>query len=183
MECWKGVAWMLGTAVVLSACFPSVRTPESIYGAAAAIPSDLSEEDGEADRLEQLVLYAARTRRLPPPGLQSEYAAAREAHQRAPDSYTRLRLAILIGSPNAPFRDDISARELLYAAARDASTDGATRGLAALWLHDLDERIALERALDEQRRQRQALQQKLEQLRTIEEEIDRRPTTPIVPSR
>ncbi len=184
MECWKGIASALGAAIVLSACLPPAMRSAAAPAVEAVIPARTSDDDsgGGADLLEQLIVYAERARRLPPLGLEADYVAVREAYRLAPDSFTRLKLAVLVSAPRVPFRDDEWARELLHAAAQDANAAGTTRALAALWLRELEERIALERALEDERRQRQALQRKLEQLKTIEEEIDRRQAPAVVPS-
>lgn len=172
---------MLGAALLLSACFPYAPKPGSAYPRAAAVGGQAGDSRGEGKDLDHLILYVERTRRLAPAGLESEYAAARAEHRRAPDSFTRLKLGLLLSSPRVSFRDYAFARQLLHAATKDADAEPTTRAAAALWLHELEERIALERSLEEERRQRQTLQRKLDQLKTIEEEIDRRPATPVVP--
>lgn len=187
MQSGKGLACALGAAIVVSACAGYARTTAS--PAAAPAPSAPAAADPLAgstlipsnEELERLIAYASRVRFLSPVVLRSELAAAQDEHRGAPSAFTRLKLAALISARQAPFRDDLRAREFVLAA--EAGADGAMRDLAALWLQQLDERIALERALEDERRQRQTAQKKLEQLKTIEEEIDRRPSTPVVPSR
>lgn len=178
MQYRKGIAPFVTTLFMLSACAP--LPPRS----GPAYPPPPARDDVRSARaydLEYLVLYGESMRRLPPAQLESEYAAAREEHRRAPNSVTRLKLALLASSRGAPFRDDSWARQLLHATAQDPHADEAVRAAAALWLHELEQRLVLERALEDERRQRQTLERKLEQLKTIEEEIDRRPPTPGVP--
>lgn len=182
MHSRKGIAGAIGITLLVSACASSSRVTRSVPPPATPPHTPVvAAKAAQEDALAHLIVYAARTHSLPPPVLRSEYAVAREAYRRAPGVYTRLRLAALMSCKRAPFRDDRRARELLTEAADDAGADETVRGLAALWLQDLEERMALERALDNERRERQALQRKLEQLKVIEEEIDRRPSLPVVP--
>lgn len=188
MERWKGIAPVVCTAFLLSACLSYTPRSESTSPPAETVPDAASKasDQGARDRLddlEHLIIYAERLRRLPPAGLESEHVAVRAEQGRAPEPLTRLKLALLLSSSRVTFRDYASALELLGAVAKDAAAGPIMRAVAALWLHELEERLALERLLEDERRQRQTLERKLEQLKTIEEEIDRRPTTPVVPPR
>jgi hypothetical protein len=184
-------------ALVIGACASPRETVEPI-AATPAVPAPpaypleparsiiIEPEAGlsPADRLEQMLAYAEKVRGMTPAPLEAEYARAREEHRRSPSAYSRLRLAVLLGCRRAPFYDEVQARDLLGQVARSREPDTAgMRSLAGLWLHEREERAAVERALEEERRQRAALQKKLEQLKTMEEEFDRRPPTPVIPSR
>lgn len=183
MHCRKGIASVIGIAVFVSACASSSRIiqPAPPGPDARVRPADREATIVQEDPVERLIVYGAQTHSFPPPVLRSEYMVAQEEHRRAPGAYTRLRLASLLSCTRAPFRDDRRARELLAEAAGDAGAAEPVRSLATLWLRGLEERMALERALEDERRRRQALQNKLEQLKVIEEEIDRRPAMPVVP--
>lgn len=185
MQSGKGLACALGAAMVVSACAGYARTaaspPSPPRAQTAADPRPRNVAVASSEELGRLIAYASRLRFFSPVVLRSELAAAQKQHRDAPSAYTQLKLAALISAHRAPFRDDLRAREYLVAA--EAGAHGAMRDLAALWLQQLDERIALERALHDERRARHTAQKKLEQLKTIEEEIDRRPSTPVVPSR
>jgi len=84
-----------------------------------------------------------------------------------PSPDNRMRLALLLTLPTAPFRNDARARDLL------AGATGYPE-LARWLVMSIDERRALEEVAEEERRRRQALQAKLNQLKAIEEEMDRR---------
>lgn len=160
----------------------AVVAPSPVPAPPLETESRIGTEVGIDERLELLLAYAERVRGLTPAPLEAEYAQAREQHRRAPDAYSRLKLALLLGCRRAPFYDEVQARELLGQVARNGNTPGL-RSLAGLWLHEREERAVLERALEDERRQRVALQKKLEQLKTMEEEFDRRRPAPMIPSR
>jgi len=180
MQCWKGIACALGAAVILSACaapraVSEARTP----GPPAYAPSAAS----AVDPLSELINFADRVRRLPPAHQRWEIEIAREAYRQSPDALTRLKLAVLLASASPGLRDEARAQALLRATAQDASATQSMRAVASLWLEDMMQREALEQALEEERRQRVALQHKMEQLKSIEEEMDRRAVPPVVPAR
>ena len=188
MEGCNGIALLVGTLLFLSACAPFSRTSTSVSppspAVAAAEPAPLPDQDepkpADLQRLERLLAYAARIRSFTGDRLKTEYAAVRAAERRQASPEGRVRLAILLAHPRAPFRDDARARRLLRQAARERSAIG---DLARLLHREADQRAGLERALAHERDRRAELQQKLEQLKTIEQEIDRRAPTPVVPER
>lgn len=186
MEGCNGIALLMGTLLFLSACAPFSRTSTSVSSSAPAVravePAPLPDQSKAADaqRLERLLAYAARSRSFTSDRLAAEYAAVRAAERRQASPEGRVRLAILLAHPRAPFRDDTRARKLLRQAARERSAIG---DLARLLHREADQRAGLERALVRERARRAELQQKLEQLKTIEQEIDRRAPTPVVPER
>jgi hypothetical protein len=133
---------------------------------------------------ESVLAYSERARLLPEAALVQEYARLRQGYASRPNAADRVKLAVLLSLRHAPFRDDAQARGLLLQAASDSSYNvDEYRTLAALLLAVLDERREMERALEDERRQRAELAKKLKQLRAIEEEIDRRTPAPMIPSR
>ncbi|HEY8554222.1 MAG TPA: hypothetical protein VIL43_06765 [Burkholderiales bacterium] len=178
MQCWKGIACAIGAAVVLSACAAPRAVPEAPAPDVHALGGALA-----VDPLSELISFAERVRKLPPARQQWEIEIAREAYSQSPDALTRLKLAVLLASAPPGLRDTARARALLRATAQDASATQSMRAVASLWLEDMAQREALEQALEEERRQRLALQQKMEQLKSIEEEMDRRAVPPVVPTR
>lgn len=179
MEGSKGIGLAASAAALLCACVSysttTDRTPAPVDAAPAPAVCD--------DALAGVLRYAGRVRELPAAQQEAEYAERREAYLHAADPLTRLQLAALLSLPGVRFRDPERARLLLQAGANDASAIPPLRHLAALWLHELEHRTALERALAEERRDRQQLQRRLDQLKTIEEELHRRQTPPVVPAR
>lgn len=124
-----------------------------------------------------LLRYAEHIRALPLATLQHEYTEAEQQFASAPTPDNRLRLAMLLSLPSAPFRNDARARQLLTPAVQSAA------GYAEFthWLLvTIDERRALEEVVEEERRRRQALRAKLDQLKAIEEDMDRRMQPPVI---
>lgn len=184
MDGWRGIALLAGVLLLACACAPYTRTAASPSPAPdVAEPQTTPVPKAQAHaadprRLERLLAYAARSRSFTPERLKSEYAALRAAGGDGPDA--RIRLAILLAHPRAPFRDDARARRLLRQAARERTGVG---DLARLLQREVDHRVGLERALARERARRVELQRKLEQLKTIEQEIERRTPAPVVPER
>jgi hypothetical protein len=118
--------------------------------------------------------YFSRTRQRPARELRTEYDAVRKAFANSRSDYDRIRLALLLGLPNAPFNDDGQALELLEPLARDSGNE--YNGLAQL----------VATLLAEQRRRTQqatALQQKLDRIKSLEKEMQQRAATPESKSR
>lgn len=186
MEGCKGAALLVGTALfAFSGCAPYSRTSTAAAPPAAAIvvapaPSEVGEHGAPDPRVKRLLAYAARSRSFSPQRLQAEYAAASEAEHARPNAEARIRLAILLTHPRAPFRDDARARRLLHEAADARAGIG---DLARLLDAAVDQRADLEGALARERSRRAELQHKLEQLKTIEQEIDRRAPAAVVRER
>lgn len=146
--------------------------------------ADLEAGNNVSGSVERLIDYAQQVSVLAPALLQKEYLAAEQRFGSEPGAPSRIRLAILLAARQAPFRNDARARELLRQAASDTGNNAAPyRGLAALLLMGLEERTMLERVLIDERRERQALRRKLDELKAIDEEIERRPTPPRVSPR
>ena len=88
---------------------------------------------------------------------------------------------MLLSRAGTSFRDDKQAQALLKQVIRDPRHNSRKfHGLASFLVVMLDDRERLEQALAEERTQRQELQRKLEQLKVIERDFDRRiPAEPI----
>lgn len=174
------VCAIIVAAMSLSACAPlrhDISTPP-------IVEVKIDQEQFTSDELQALIGYTESVRLLSVADLLSEYTRVERGYAKAASAADRIKLATLLSLRHAPFRDDARARGLLLQAISDSSYNAsAYRRLAGLLLVGLDERRELERALDEERRQRQALGKKLEQLRTIEEEIDRRRMPPAITPR
>jgi len=144
-----------------------------------ALPPSLSSETTS------LLVYANTLGSWPRNRVRAELARLEKARcPESPDSPDCLRLAMLLGLTGAPERDDARARTLLtsYLAARPAGAEpDGERELAALLLATLDDRRRqtrelrnAEAALARERSERRTLQQQLDQLKAIEESINRR---------
>lgn len=113
--------------------------------------------------------YFARIRHRPVRELRLEYDSLRKAFADSKSNHDRVRLALLLSLPAAPFHDEAQALELLEPLTRDATNE--YQALAQL----------LATMLNEQRRlnsQTLALQQKLERIKALEKELQQRAATP-----
>lgn len=180
----RGLVYIMGM-ILLSACasprevVTTERTAPLPAPAAAALDAV-----ADAEPVERLIVYAERIRWFAPSTLEAERAAAERDLRREADAYHRLKLALLLSLRRAPFRDDTRARDLLSRAAKETGAKNQPiRSFAMFLLQELDDRWAGERALEEERRQRQILQKKLDQLKAIEEEMDRRVLPGVTPPR
>ena len=181
---WKGIGCVAAAALAFSACASRPGSHVSADAAPtqpSAAPAAAFDQAGDA--LDEVLAYTAELGLLSPTALRAEYALVRREHERATTPATALKLAVLLNQRGTPFFDGPKARELLLYAADVTRGDVPTRHLARLLLRQWEETAAIERSLVEERARRQTLEKKLEQLKTIEEEIDRRPATPVVPSR
>ncbi|MBI3897095.1 MAG: hypothetical protein HY308_02230 [Gammaproteobacteria bacterium] len=137
-----------------------------------------------ANDLEALMSYTATLQLLSSDELRREYERVEANYNKDENITDRLKLAALLSVRHAEFRNDTRARDLLLQSVGDGDYDSQLyRSLAALLLVMLDERRTLEHSVEDERRQRQALSKKLEQLRAIEEEIDRRTSPPVITPR
>jgi hypothetical protein len=177
MEFWRGHAFIMGMVLLLSAC-------ASTRSATPPPPRAILEPAAADNPSERLMIYGERLRWLAPSSLDAERAAAEEDYRRDPSAFNRLRLALLLALRRAPFRDDMRARDLLSQAATERGSSNQPLRSFAMWLlQDFDDRWAAERALDEERRQRLTLQKKLDQLKAVEEDMDRRASPSVVTPR
>lgn len=113
--------------------------------------------------------YFARIRHRSVRELRLEYDSLRKAFADSKSHHDRVRLALLLSLPAAPFHDEAQALELLEPLTRDATNE--YQALAQL----------LATMLNEQRRlsnQTLALQQKLERIKALEKELQQRAATP-----
>lgn len=179
----KGLVGAMGAVLLLSAC-ASAPTRTSTAAPVAPAPSQVIASADDMTPAERLVVYAESIRWFAPSALETERLAAEQDYRRDPSAFNRVRLATILTLRRAPFRDDTRARELLSQAAKEpGAKNQPIRSFAMMLLQDLDDRWAGERAIDDERRQRLLLQKKLDQLKAVEEEMDRRAPPAVVPPR
>jgi hypothetical protein len=106
-----------------------------------------------------LMGYYQGLKSLSAPDLAREHETARQALARARTDYNRVRYAMVLALPNAAFTDETRALETLEPVVKN--TGGSLQPLAALLSSQLQERKRLDANA-------QALQQKLDALRSLE---------------
>ncbi|MFL6624142.1 MAG: hypothetical protein ACJ8J7_09265 [Sulfurifustaceae bacterium] len=180
----RRLVFIMAMAMFLSGCAGQRPTSTTTWNAEPPLRAADPEREAavtQASNVERLVVYADRLRWIAPPMLDTERASAEIALGHAPTAVNKVKLALVLMLRRAPFRDDTRARELLSQAAKDPGPDGQPmRSLATWLLQELDDRWAGERQLEEERRQRALLQRKVDQLKALEEEMDRRSAPPPV---
>jgi len=115
-----------------------------------------------ASEAESLLIYYQHVKKLAGPDLGREHETARQAYTRSRSDFNRVRYAMVLSLPGAPFADEARALEMLDPVAK--SPDGRLGGLAALLLSQLQERKRLDASA-------QGLQQKLDALRSLERSL------------
>lgn len=153
-------ARLIATALVaglLSGCgtLRDVESQQSAPWVQAEVPRPASDA-------ESLLLYFQHIRKLGGPELGREHESARQAYTRSRSDFNRVRYAMVLSLPGAPFADEARALEMLEPVSR--SPDGRLGGLAALLASQLQERKRLDAGA-------QGLQQKLDALRSLERSL------------
>jgi hypothetical protein len=112
-------------------------------------------------------------------GLQQEFTRAQDAAANRRQPGDRIRLAMLLGLPRAPFKNYEQSLTLFDDVIRDpAGRDDAVKALLAAFSamvlelkRQSDQYQKLDAKLKEERKQRELLQQKLDELTTIEQKL------------
>lgn len=139
--------------------------------AAPRIPPDIR----SVSSVEALVRYGALLRSIPADALEREYTQVAEMLAHDASAPNRIRMALLLSLPGASFQDDPRARGYLKKVIDDAGYNASQyHGIARFLAAMLDDRKQLEGAVADERRQRQELQQKLDQLKAIEQDTGAR---------
>lgn len=112
-----------------------------------------------ASEVESLLLYYQHARKLAGAELGKEHETARQAYARTRSDFNRMRFAMMLSLPGAPFGDEARALELLDPVAKNPN--GRLNDLAQLLISQLQERKRLDANA-------QGLQQKLDALRSLE---------------
>jgi cellulose biosynthesis protein BcsQ len=141
---------------------------------------------GQSAEAGELLAYNQRIRSLSPEELNSEYAIATQALTRQKSDANRLRIVLLLTQPNASFRDDTRAAALIdEVLANRPAENSAMKALAQLLGAMVNERRRqedryqkLNQKLGDEEKRADALQQKLEALKTIEKNLINREQAP-----
>lgn len=173
------IEYLMVSACLAGAIAGCAATPPRTSGAVARPEPAAAKPAAGPETVDELLLYGHRLEALPSQALTEEYARAAGALAEDPSAANRIRVALLLSRPGTSFRDDKRAQALLKQVTADARYPARRyHGLASFLALTLDDRQRVEAALAEERRQRQDLQNKLEQLKAIELEL-RIPAEPI----
>jgi hypothetical protein len=126
----------------------------------------LPQRDAGRTPVEDLLAYYHRISVATPEMQRREFTEATTAQERAPDNGTRLRLALTLMLPGAPWRDDARAAQLLAAVElpeKDANV-AAQRDFVVL----------LEKMLQGRREEQKKCEQKLDALRDDRRKLEQR---------
>jgi hypothetical protein len=174
--CRGGRLALFLAAVLLASCQSLSTGPSAVDASTSAARSPNTQND-----LRGLVEFAAWLHRLPPERLAqvTPELADKAAVPGAPAD--RLRLALLFGLPDTPFSDAQEARRLFKEIlANTADNKDGIAEFVRLLLAELNVRTQLHDTLvtqvEEERDARKQLQHKLDELKTIEEQLAKRDT-------
>ena len=162
--------FILLCAVATSGCAAAARVTEAPFSASAEVARIVPLDDTSTE--DELLRYVESVRTMSGPMLEQEATAVDASVRTKPTAANRLRLGIFLGFAPAPYRATGRAQELLDGVWRENAGD--QRDIVRLLLAVLQDRQELEATLHDERRQRQALRNKLDQLKAIEEDLDRR---------
>ncbi|MDR3392670.1 MAG: dihydrolipoamide acyltransferase [Sulfuriferula sp.] len=166
--------WMLSIAALatLGAC---ANLPGQTHPANAGWTPSLI----VTSQAEELLLYYDYARKLPTPDLVREYDKARQNMALAKTEVNRLRLALLLSLPGAPFHDNAAALALANEQLKDIkSTNPGLHGLAGLLAVSLADQQRtsdelMQKLKDEQKRA-DSLQDKVDAIKNMEKNLIRR---------
>ena len=155
--------------------------PEDEVAWVGRIAEDPQPDIGPSDSAEGLLSYGAWLRSIRSESLEQEYMRTAAALAKDPTAPNRIRMALLSSLPGAPYQDYARAKGHLEQVLGDSGDSARSyHGVARFLMALLDERRQLENSLADERRQRQESQQKLEQLKAIEQDTGTRiPPKPI----
>lgn len=162
-----GICLAVGVAACAHAPATGVRAGPTAVAAPAA--------DDAPDGVEALLRYDELIRFMTPEALNEEYGRIAGKLAGDPGAPNRLRAALLLARPGTMFHDATRAQELLRLVLNDPAANArAYRPLASYQLAILRDREQIETALADERKQRQKLEQQLDQLKAIEKDFGNR---------
>ena len=180
----RSIVVAIGQGAIAAVCLLGVLTSCNVLSPKTGAPAERQRPStlNAPESVDELLEYARHLDTVQPEALKREYAQT-GARALASDASaaSRIRVALLLSRVGTSFRNDAQARTLLKQVIDDPRRNSRTyHGLASFLLVTLNERNRLEDMLADERRERQELQRKLEQLKAIERDFDRRiPAEPI----
>ncbi len=162
---------------------PVTSSPEIAPAAKPPVPQTqpLARAETKADdSLAALIAYTNWMREANPAQLQHILPGAEVRAKDPGNVLEKMRLAVLLSLPHAPFRNETRALALVEESLRAAPQDSDLAMFGYMLRWDLQDRRRIqadyERTLTQERTQRDTLEQKLNELKAIEEQIHRRET-------
>lgn len=129
-----------------------------------------STRSSEATQATELLSYYHRLTQMPPEEQRREFGAVQAGYEKAPNDDNRIRLALALLIPEAPWRDDAQVLKLLAADTSLQQGKPSPRGDLALLLDRLvGERLRL---LREENRKLEAVQQKMTAFREEQRKVE-----------
>lgn len=163
------------TAIFLAAGIAGCTHAPARGGTTGARAAAALADTDAPDSVEALLRYDEVLRIMTPASLDEEYGRISGALPGDPSAPNRLRAAMLLSRPETTFRDDARAQALLRNVLNDPNPDVRSyRPLAAFLLATAKERERSETELANERKQRQKLEQQLDQLKAIEKDFGKR---------
>lgn len=172
MKATRG-AFLLAALLLAGCATPPAPPPTPVEA-----PAEKSAAAKEGDEVVALLAYYQRLVGMPADDLKREYQAANQAYARSRDELARLRLALLMSVPGAPWRDEARLLALLEGVgSRLPAGESPRRHLATLLARlaadQARETKRLEALVKEEQRRADELQQKLDAMLKIEENLRR----------
>ena len=168
---------MVGLAGQIAGCayLESRGGPVAARVPTGSTAGSISPEIRSSDSVDALVRYGVLLHSIPADALEQEYTQVAEMLAHDASAPNRIRMALLLGLAGASFQDNTRAKGYLEKVVDDTGYNASQyHGIARFLEAMLDDRKQLEGALADERRQRQELQQKLDQLKAIEQDTGTR---------
>lgn len=159
---------------ILAGCASPATVPTPAAERAYVAPRVEPPQEPTAD---ELLRYIEYIRRAAVTELEREAQESEQRVQADPSMLNRMRRALFLAFAPAPYRSTSLAHAILDGLSREP---GDLQPLAKLMTASLQERLNLEGALTEERRQKHDLRRKLDQLKAIEEDLGRDRQSPVI---
>lgn len=161
--------WILPAIMLafLSACstLPAASSPHAAWSPPLLVTS----------QVEELMLYYDYLRKQSAVALVKEYDTARQSLAQSRTDMNRIRVALLVALPNAPFHDTAAALGLLNEVSKETKTASpGLRGLASMMAALIAEQQGLSQKLKEEQKRADALQGQVNAIKNMEKNLIRR---------
>jgi hypothetical protein len=166
------IALFLGGCAA-TASHEDTSMPSTATAGAPATDSNTPSADADARAAIDALRYFHHAMTLPPERLRTEYLAAEQAFLNDGHPFNRIRLAILLSLPYTDFHSNANALNLL-GEYLEGPSEGPLSQFAFLLATVMLEQANADQRLKTFQRKTEALQQQLNDLKSIEENLSRR---------